>query len=93
MDENKEINWYFNTEDDDFIVCPYCGEVYKTSYEDIYIGNKSVDCYTEEVQTCTCDVCGKKFYMYGYPAEWKHHTETIDGEATEEEIEESNWTQ
>lgn len=28
-----------------------------------------------------------KFTMYGYQAGWKYHTETIDEEATAEEIE------
>lgn len=46
------------------------------------------DCYTEEKKTYTCDKCGKKFTMYGYQAGWKYQTETIDGEATDEEVEE-----
>lgn len=56
-----------------------------------YIGDESVDCYTEETNTYTCDVCGKKFTMYGYQAGWRYQTETIDGEATEEEVEERTW--
>lgn len=43
---------------------------------------------TEEKKTYTCDKCGKKFTMYGYQAGWKYQTETIDGEVTEEEVEE-----
>ena len=74
-------------EDDESIICPYCGKEYEPSYEDTYIGNECVDCYTEDTHTFTCDNCGKKFTMYGYQAGWKYHTETIDGEATEEEIE------
>lgn len=41
----------------------------------------------EENETYTCDKCGKKFTMYGYQAGWKYYTETIDGEATDEEVE------
>ena len=78
---------YWNCEDDKNIVCPYCGKEYEPSYEDTYIGGESVDCYTEDTETYTCDRCGKKFTMYGYE-EWKYHTATIDGEATDEEIEE-----
>ena len=68
---------YWNYEDDENIICPYCGEEYEPSYEDTYIGDDCVDCYT----------CGKEFTMYGYQTGWKYRTETIDGEATEEEIE------
>lgn len=46
-----------------------------------------VDCYTEEKKTYTCDKCGKKFTMYGYQAGWRYQTETIDGEATKEQVE------
>lgn len=67
MDENKEIDWYFNTEDHDSIVCPYCGQVYKPSlYGYAHIGSEQVDCYTDEDRECACDVCGKKFKMNGY---------------------------
>lgn len=58
------------------------------NYEDTYIGGEPVDCYTEDTETYTCDKCGKKFTMYGYQEGWKYRTETIDGEATDEEIEE-----
>ena len=81
-------NSYWNYEDDENIICHYCGEEYEPSYEDTYIGGKPVDCYTEEKKTYTCDKCGKKFTMYGYQAGWKYQTETIDGEVTEEEVEE-----
>lgn len=81
MDSN-----YWNEEDDENIICPYCGKEYEPSYEDTYIGDDCVDCYTEDTNTYTCDKCGKKFTMYGYQAGWKYHTETIDGEATKEEI-------
>ena len=80
-------NSYWNYEDDKNIICPYCGEEYKPSYEDTYIGGKSVDCYTKDMKTYACDKCGKKFTMYGCPVRWKYHTETIDGEATDEEVE------
>ena len=78
---------YWNQEDDTEIICPYCGEHYKPSYEETTIGDKTVDCYTEDTEIYTCDVCGKKFTMYGYQAGWKYITETIDGEMTEEEHE------
>ena len=39
------------------------------------------------MKSYTCDKCGKKFTMYGYQAGWKYRTETIDGEATNEEVE------
>lgn len=57
-------------------------------YVGIYVPGEPVDCYTEEKKTYTCDKCGKKFTMYGYQAGWKYQTETIDGEVTEEEVEE-----
>lgn len=38
-------------------------------------------------KTYTCDKCGKKFTMYGYQAGWRYLTETIDGEATKEQVE------
>jgi hypothetical protein len=78
---------YYNTEDDSTIICPYCGESYEPTYEDTWIGDDCADCYTEEVQTFTCEKCGKRFTMYGYQAGWAYHTETIDGEMTEEEYE------
>ena len=79
---------YWNYEDSDDIICPYCGEEYEPSYEDTYIGGISVDCYTEDTETYTCDKCGKQFTMYGYQSGWCYHTETIDGQATDEEIDE-----
>lgn len=80
-------NSYWNEEDDDTIICPYCGKSYEPSYEDTYIGGEPVDCYTEDDQEFVCDKCGKKFTMYGYQSGWKYHTETIDGEMTNEEWE------
>lgn len=86
------MKWYWNEEDDEEIVCPYCNTRYLPSYEDCYIGGKYVDCYDEGTKyTLTCDECGKKFAMMGYLAGWKYQTETIDGEATEEEAEEKEW--
>ena len=79
---------YWNIEDDYNIICPYCGETYEPSYDETIIGDKIADCYTEDTETYTCDNCGKKFTMYGYQADWKYHTETIDGEMTDEEWEE-----
>ena len=80
---------YWNYEDSDKIICPYCGEEYEPSYEDTFIGGKSVNCYTENEETYTCDECGKKFTMYGYQA-WMYYTETIEGQATDDEIEDLN---
>lgn len=80
-------NSYWNEVDDENIICPYCGKSYEPSYEDTYIGDDIADCYTEDEHEYVCDTCGKKFMMYGYPAVWKYHTETIDGEMTEEEYE------
>ena len=50
---------YWNEEDDDVIVCPYCGEEYEPSYEDTFIGDDKADCYTEDTQTFTCSKCKK----------------------------------
>lgn len=86
-DSESMSSGYWHYEDDENIICPYCGEEYEPSYEDTYIGDDCVDCYTEDTNTYTCDKCGKKFTMYGYQAGWKYRTETIDGEATEEEVE------
>lgn len=80
-------NSYWNEEDDDTIICPYCGKSYEPSYEDTCIGGELVDCYTEDDQEFVCDKCGKKFTMYGYQTGWKYYTETIDGEMTIEEWE------
>lgn len=80
-------DWYWNTEDDTKIICPYCGHTYEPSYEETYIGNVCVDCYEEDTQTVTCDECGKKFTVTPHMADWEYETETIDGEMTEEEHE------
>ncbi len=80
-------DWFWNEEDDDVIICPYCGETYKPTYEETYIGDEPVDCYTEDTAEYKCDRCGKKFTMYGYQNGWNYHTETIEGEMTEEEQE------
>jgi len=80
-------NSYWNEEDDENIICPYCGKSYEPSYEDTYIGDDIADCYTEDEHEYVCDRCKKKFTMYGYQAGWKYHTETVDGEMTEEEYE------
>ena len=84
MDNDVEI--YQNKECDKEIICPYCGMIYKPSYEDTYIGGKDVDCYTEDEDEYTCDRCCKKFTLRSF-IEWRYETETIDGEATEEEVE------
>ena len=80
---------YWNQEDDEKIICPYCGEKYEPTYEETIIGDKTVDCYAEgENQEFTCDECGKRFTLMAYQSGWKYETETIDGEMTEEEHEE-----
>lgn len=80
---------YYNEERSDDIICPYCGETYTPSYDETLIGDRSVDCYTEDTHTYTCDNCGKKFKLTPYFV-WKYYTETIDGEMTEEEHENLN---
>lgn len=85
----KTIDSYWNEEDDREIICPYCREKYIPTYDATIIGDKCVDCYTEgEVQTVTCDSCGKKFTIEPYLSGWKYKTETIDGEMTKQEHEE-----
>ena len=81
---------YWNYENSDEIICPYCGEQYEPSYEDTFIGGELVNCYTEDKETYTCDECGKKFTMYGYQSGWTYYTETIEGQATDDEIEDLN---
>lgn len=80
-------DWYWNTERDHNIICPYCGEAYTPSLYDTYINDEYVECYEEKEQTFICDRCRKKFKLTPY-LEWKYETETIDGEMTEEEHEE-----
>ena len=82
--------WYWNEEDADIIICPYCCTAAKPSYEETYIGGVYVDCFAEgTVQTVTCDYCGKKFTIEPYQSGWKYRTETIVGEMTEEEWEQN----
>ena len=83
---DNDVESYWNFERGKEIICPYCGMRYKPSYDDTYIGGKGVDCYTEDEDEYTCDRCGKKFTLRPY-IEWKYETETIDGEATDEEVE------
>ena len=78
---------YWNQEDDENIICPYCEKEYEPSYEDTYIGDECVECYSEQYQEFSCDKCGKKFSVSPYQAGWKYVTETIDGEMTQEEWE------
>lgn len=89
MDTN-DAEVYWNSEDDDVIICPYCGEKYEPSYEETCIGDKIADCYTEDTEIYTCDCCKKRFTMYGYQSGWKYVTETIDGEMSQAEHDE-NW--
>lgn len=82
------IDSYWNEEYDSEIICPYCQEKYIPTYDETIIGGKYVDCYEEgDVQTVTCDSCGKKFTIEPYLSGWKYRTETIDGEMTEQEYE------
>ena len=80
---------YWNYEDSDVIICPYCGKRYEPSYEDTWIGNEPVDCYEETTQFFNCDGCKKKFSLTPYQAGFNYKTETIDGEMTQTEWEES----
>ncbi len=41
---------YYNVYEDKKIMCPYCDETYEPSYEDTWIGDEQVDCYTEDKQ-------------------------------------------
>ena len=79
--------WYSNWENDDVIVCPYCGKKYEPTYEETYIGGEDVDCYKEGEQgEFSCDKCGKKFRL-SVEMKWEYATETIEGEMTEEKWE------
>lgn len=83
-------DWYWNEEDDSEIICPYCGKKYIATYDETLIGDKCVDCYAEgDIQTVTCDSCGKKFNIEPYQRGWGYRTETIDGEMTEAEFDET----
>lgn len=78
---------YWNYEDYDFIMCPYCGEEYEPEY-DLVIGDDRVYCYSEdEKQTVRCTTCNKRFTILPYRTGFHYKTETIDGEITEEEHE------
>lgn len=59
------------------ICCPHCYETYEPSYEDTWIGDIQVDCYTEEEQIVKCDKCGKKFSIVGFKA-WMYETEEVE---------------
>lgn len=62
---------------DQNIVCPYCYEDYEPTYEDTWIGDKQVDCYTEDTQIVKCDKCGKKFSIVGFVS-WMYETEEVE---------------
>lgn len=80
---------YWNEEDDEKIICPYCSYKYTPTYDETIIGDVYANCFEEhETQTFKCDYCNKRFTMTPYLGSWRYKTETIDGEATEEEIEE-----
>lgn len=80
---------YWNLEcDENDIVCPYCGKRFPVrGYEDTYVGDCEVDVYEERDQELTCDNCEHNFVLRPEMT-WKYHTETIDGEMTEDEWEE-----
>lgn len=80
-------DWYWNIEDSDLIICPYCETASKPGEGEVRIGNTRVDRYIEKQQTVTCDICGKRFTILPHRADWRYVTETIDGEMTEEEWE------
>ena len=83
-------NTFWNEEDETFIKCPYCGAEYEPSYEDTWIGDKCVNCYTEETDFFVCDDCHKQFSLTPYQERWRYKTETVDGEMTQEEWENMN---
>ena len=58
------------------IVCPYCYEEYEPTYEDTWIGDEQVDCYTNDEQIVKCDKCGKKFSIVGFKT-WVYETEEV----------------
>ena len=82
------MSTYYNCEDSEYIICPYCGKEYDPSYDDTWIGDEGVDCYTEDTNFYVCDVCHKKFSLTPYMANWRYRTETVDGEMTEEDADE-----
>ena len=51
---------------DQNIVCPHCYAEYEPTFEDTWIGNEIVDCYTNNIQIVKCDKCGKKFSIVGF---------------------------
>ena len=62
---------------DQYIVCPHCFEEYEATYEDTWIGDKQVDCYTGDTQIVKCDKCGKKFSIVGFET-WMYETEEVE---------------
>lgn len=82
---------FWNREDSDKIICPYCGAIYEPSEEDTYINGEYVDCYTTIGRCYRCEECGKMFFMQGYRKHWAYITKTIVGEATAEEAEAKGW--
>ena len=80
----------------DYMECEECPYYYAD--EDQVVKQMNT---TEEYKGCrnckyqpepmhTCDKCGKKFTMYGYQSGWTYYTETIEGQATDDEIEDLN---
>ena len=62
---------------DQEIVCPHCCETYQPTYEDTWIGDTQVDCYTDDIQIVKCDKCGKKFSIVGFEV-WMYETEEVE---------------
>lgn len=62
---------------DQVIVCPHCYEEYEPTYEDTWIGDEQVDCYTGDTQIVKCDKCGNKFSIVGFEA-WMYETEEVE---------------
>ncbi len=64
---------------DQNIVCPHCYAEYEPTFEDTWIGDEIVDCYTGDIQIVKCDKCGKKFSIVGFEA-WMYETEEVDSD-------------
>ena len=62
---------------DEKIVCPYCYKEYEPTYEDTWIGDEQVDCYTKEEQIVTCNKCKKKFSIVGFKT-WMYETSEVE---------------
>ena len=74
IQENIECsNW---EEDDDTIICPYCGQQYEALYEETIIGDEYIDVYEEGEDECKCDACGHTFLLTK-ELTWTYRTEVM----------------